>query len=817
MPSLEAITRELQLAARSLLRQPAFLAVTITSLTLGIACATVMFSVLDGVLLRPPPGISPSGVAVLWTAPPERRDEHLPLSYADLTGFQQTSAAFTDVAGVIFQGAVDIVMRDGDRAVPVGATWVTGNYFDVLQATPARGRLLTSADDAANAAPVVVISHALWQQQYAGSEAAVGRSLLWNDTQYTIVGVMPPGFEYPRFVDAWFPVLATYPATAEADTQGPQVMVFDAVGRLAPTSALESSISELSDYLARRATQGPLATRGRVAAGASLTDRVVGDVRPTLMIAAAAVGVLLLICCANVANLFVMRGTRRSQEFAIRTALGAGRGRLIRQLFVETGLVALVAGALAVGVAFFALEAVVALAPAELPNRALITLDARVFTVTLALMAVVTVLCGSVPAAVIARANLGSWLRSGRNIASMSHGTRSLRHGFVIAQVSLTIVVTTAAGLLAKSAVTLQQADMGFNAENLVIAETMLSESGVPDRARQLQTHEALLDRIAEIPGVVSATALPKPPFSGEGGWIAAFNAEGQSLEAAANNATVDFDVVGRGFFDAMQVPLLAGRGFDSRDRSGGELTAVVSTTIAQRAWGDADPIGRRIRLGTPENAGPWMTVVGLADETRYRTLLEPRPTLYLPLAQFGGPVPMTYAIRTERQLGALRTPLRAALAEVSPDLSLVSTGLMSERRAVPLARPRFLAGLFTVFALLTMTLAMVGLYGTIAATVGERTREMAVRQTMGASPRDVRRLVLWQGRRLAVAGLVLGLLLTLAATRLMGALLYGVGAADPSTFMSVALLVLLTSELACWIPALRAVRTNPMVLMRAE
>jgi putative ABC transport system permease protein len=813
----EALGQDVRFALRTLRAGPGFAAAAVLTLALGIGAGTAMFSVLNGVLLRELPVRVQDEVAVLWTRPPADAAGHVPVTYHELEALRQRTRAFRAVAGVAYQGALEQVARDRGRPLTLHATWVTGDFFPLLGVAPVHGRTLLPADDAPGAAPVMVVSHAFWRRHFAADPAAVGRALEWNGKRYTVVGVLPRGFEYPKGAEVWVPVLPDFPATRQAGAGPAEVIVFDLVGRLSPGATLRQAGAEYAAFLREGDAERPAALRGLHPVLTPLADLVAGDARASLWAAAAAVGLLLLVACVNVANLLLVRGSARTQELAVRTALGAGRGRLVRQLLVESGVLALLGGALGILLALAIVQVLVAVAPPELPRREMIEVDARVLAFAIAATVAVALLSGLLPAVLSASGDLGAWLRGGRRTAGAGRGARTLRHALVVGQVSLALVAVAGAGLLVRSLVALQGVELGFGGERLLVVQAAIPPGVLPDRSAGVRLQEAMVARVRAIPGVAGAASLPRPPFAGQGGWSAMYSGEGQAPEAQAANPQVDFEVVGPGYFETLRIPLLRGRAFGEADREDAPPVAVVSEAVARHTWPDQDAVGRRIKLGPPDGPGAWHTVVGVAGETRFRELAAPRPTLYLPVRQFAGPVPMSLAVRTRGDPAAVVPQLRRALAEVHPELMLAGGGPLRELLAEPLARPRFTTLLLGAFAAVTLLLAAVGIYGVIAATVRQRTREMGIRIALGARADEVRALVLRQGMRLAVLGCVLGTVGALAGARALRGLLFGVRPTDPLTFAAVAALILATAALACWLPARRASRVDPVDALRAE
>jgi putative ABC transport system permease protein len=815
IPFVDALLDDLRFGARSLRRDAVFTLVAVATLAVGIGMATTMFSVVNGIALEEREVAQADNVSVFWVAPPQRPTEHLPISYATLNEYTKATHAFSGVAGVIFQGAVSIVMTDGPRVIPIAATWVTGNFFAVLGVTPVLGRRLEAADDAVGAAPVMVISFAAWQQHYGGASSAVGQRLEFNGKRYTVVGVMPAGFEFPRHADAWLPVLPTYPATQETGRDAPDVMVFDAVGRRHANVSPEAASADFASFLGQSDARRPLEGCDAIPRMMSFSERMTGEIRGTLLLASVAVGLLLLIACVNVANLLFLRGTARTQELAIRSALGAGRGRLIRQLITEASIIAGTGGMLAVAMSWLAVRAIRVLAPANIPHRSLIELNARVVLVALGITAIATILSGLLPAAQRARRDLSLWLRGGRAMSGVHRHTERLRRRLVVGQIALAVVVVISAGLVTRSLRALQHVDMGFDGSNLLILETLLPPDAARAHAADLAAQEAMIARIAALPGVLAVSAMPKPPYAAEGGWMAPYGAEGQSEIDRAANPVLGLEVVSSNYFEAMAIPILTGRSFTDQDRDGTPSVIIISTSIAQQTWPGQDPIGRRIKLGPRDSDAPWMTVIGVAAETRYRDLATIRPTLYMPAKQFAGPAPLTLAVRTRDNTPALRTSIRRALVEAVPAVRIASDAAFAERIAAPLARPRFGAVLFNTFALVTLLLSALGIYGAMAALVRERQLEFGIRLALGEHPRSVFLRIVRHGAILTLLGVCVGVALALVGTRALRSLLFDVHPTDPTTFTLVVAVVLITAGLACLIPALRAARVSPMDALR--
>lgn len=813
----EALGQDLRLALRQLRRSPGFAVLAVLTLAVGIGLSTSMYSVMRGVLLRELPVREQGAVVVAWTRAPGGTADHLPVAHQDLEAFGARSRVLESIAGVAYQGALEQVMRDAGRAFTTHATWVTGDYFRVLGVSPLHGRTLLPTDDVPGAEPVVVIGYGFWQRYFGGDPSAVGHAFSWNGRRYTVVGVLPRGFEYPRGAEVWAPVLPDFPATLEPQAPPGETMVFDVVGRLRTGMDAEHLRAELAAYLRESDARRPAALRGTLPVVTPLPELVVGDARAGLWMAAAAVALLLLVASVNVANLLLIRGAARSSELAVRSALGAGRGRLVRQLLTESALLALLGGVLGLGLALAVTRLLVVLAPPELPRIEMVELDLAVVGFAVLATAAAALLSGLLPAVLAARGDLAARLREGTRTGSAGRGARTLREALVVGQVALAIVVVVGAGLLTRSLLLLQRVDLGFDADRVLVVQTSLPPDALPARAARAALMDRVVDRLGELPGVAGVASMPRPPFSAEGGWSAMVSGEGQTPTEQATNPMLNLEVVGPEYFRTLQIALVAGRPFDERDGAEAARVAIVSEVVARHVWPGEDALGKRIKLGPPDGPGEWHTVVGVVAETRYRELTAPQPSLYLPIPQFGGPVPMSLVIRARADSGSLLGGVRRVLGAAHPELALVHGGTLRQHMAKPLARPRFNTLLLGSFAAVTLLLAAVGIYGAMAATVRQRSRELGIRLALGARPEQVRTLVLRQGLRLAIWGAAIGAAGALLGAQAVRSMLFGVGPRDPATFALGAGLILVTALVACYEPARRAGRVDPAHALRGE
>lgn len=811
--AMEAVKQDTRYTLRTLRRSPGFALVAVLTLGLGIGAAGAMFSVLNGVLLLELPVQDEDELVVLWTETPSGTFDHHPVTQGELSDFRERTTSFEWVAGVAFQGTAENVLRDGGRPLTATGTWTTGDFFRTLDVAPVHGRTLLPSDDVPGAAPVMVIGYEFWQRHFGGNPAVLGRVLERYGKHFTVVGVLPRGFEYPKGAEFWVPVHAAFPEEAQKRESG--YVIYDLVGRLRPDATIQEARADYEAFLRAGDPQRPTNLRGMKPVVTPLHEVITGEVRATLWAAAAAVGLLLLIACVNVANLLLIRGSTRTRELAIRAALGAGRRRLIRQLLTESGILALLGGLVGILLAVAVVRVLVALAPPELPRREMIEVDFRVLLFALGVTAAAALLSGLLPALVAARGDLAARLRGSRT-TSATRRSQALRHGLVIAQVSLAILVAGGAGLVVRSLFALQSVNMGFNEERLLIVETSFASDMGTERSQQLAMLQEMLASVTAIPGVISTAWLPSRPFSGEGGWMAPYAGEGQTPETQATNPMLNLESVGPEYFRTLELPIRRGRAFDARDREDAPRVAIVSEAVARHTWPGEDPIGKRIKLGPLDSPEKWYSVIGVVGETRYRELTDPQPSIYLPTRQFG-PMPTTIAVRTRTDPAGMIPQIRLALQQIHPDWMLVGGGSMRQLVAAPLARPRFSTFLLGGMAATTLLLAAVGIYGALAATVREQTREIGIRLALGAKIGEVRALVLRQGMRLALWGAALGMIGAFLGTRALRSMLFGISPTDPVTFVAVVGLILTTAALACYVPARNASRVDPVNALRAE
>jgi putative ABC transport system permease protein len=809
------LLNDLRYAVRTLLRAPAFAAIAILTLALGIGANTAIFSVVNGVLIRPLPyPDSDSIVRLLSGSAPDPNGSFSPPDYLELDRGNQS---FSTVAGYRRDAATIAV--PGGEPRRVASAIVTVDYFDVF-AMPARlGRTFTAASDRGTAEPLVVLSETTWKRELAGDPAAAGRRIKINGTPHTILGVMPGAFDYPDDTGIWVLsplVVPTSPLNLPGDLLTMRdVHYFEVVARLKPGVSLGTAHAELGALADRQARDFPDSNKDRLLGVRPLSDVIVGGVRPALLMLLGAVGLVLLIACANVASLLLVRASERQRELAVRTALGASRGHLVRQLLAESLLLGAMGGVVGLVAGAWAVAGLVGLLPEGMPRTAAIRLDLRVCALAVFVAFACALVFGLVPALQGSRTDPSTVLHETGDRGSTSGRRRArTRAVFVIAEIALTLVLLVSAGLLVNSFVRLQRVDPGFRVDELTLVTLPLPQSKYTDGPRQAAFYKRVLDGVRVRPGISGAALVFPPPFQGTNA-SGSFKIEGRTKATGEEEVTAALSSISPGYFQAMGIAIVKGRDITDQDRDPAPAVAMVNQALARRYFHGADPLGKRFRFG--DNDEEWMTIVGLVADSRSRGLdEEPAPTLYIPYPYFTVPF-MSIVSRSGAGPGAVATAVREEVQALDPDMPLDSVKPMEDVLAARVAGPRFRTLLVAAFALMALLLATVGVYGLVSYSVAQRTREMGIRIALGATARQVVVPILREGFVLALAGIALGTVVALFATRLLADFLFVVGASDPLTFGSVEALLLGVAMLASYLPSRRALRIDPIEALKAE
>lgn len=804
--TMDRIRQDCRLALRALRTAPTFTVSAVVILGVGIGMAVAMVTVFRSVLVERLPVTDQDRLVVLWTQ--NQGGAELTAGKQVVTAYRRETRTMRDVAGVVHWGATASPLADGDRTLIVRQAIVDGNFFDVLGARPVLGRLLTRDDEIGGRFQpesfrglphAMVLSWGTWQREFGGDSAVLGRRLVdpYSQWSYTVVGVAPPGLDYPTGVSEWI--------AAGRDATASEVVV----GRLRPGVTLAAARAE---YLAAMTRLEPR-LRAFGAAVHTLPDVILGDIRPTLVILVAAVALLLVVACTNVGNLLLLRAAQRRREIAIRRALGAGYGDLVRQLLAESAALALAGGALGLLCAVALLRLLLALAPSELPRTDAIRVSGTPLWSAVAVTLVAVVAFGIAPALLGARADVATGLRPSARSGHESRRGRRTRELLVAWQVALALVMVSGAGLLMRSLGRLQHLDLGLRPEHLAMFSLSLPSSGYDSEAKVFALGDALFPRLRELPGVVAVTPVIIPPFIAPSAFQFGFDIEGQSPEEAKRNPLVPVEGAGPDYFRTMGLPILRGRGFSPQLGADAPPEVVVSETIARRFWPGADPIGKRIADAFGDST--WLTVVGVVPDVHYRTLREGTPTVFLQWrrALWQGNV----AIRTSADFNVVLPAIRRAVRALDPRVVVWDAATMDELMAEPLAAPRLAALLLAGFGIVAALLAAVGLYGVTASVVRQRTHEMGVRLALGASPSRLRREVLARAIALVAGGALAGVAGSLLSGRLYRALLFEVSPSDPLALLAACSLLVAVGAAAAYLPARRATRIDPAQALRAD
>jgi putative ABC transport system permease protein len=792
-------------AIRSLRKNPGFTILAILVLALGIGANTAIFSVVNAVLLRPLAYREPDRIMTVWTlwSKSGRRGQ---VSAPDFHDWHDQNNVFDLMA---YYSADRIPVTAGSEPERAVASIVTPEFFQVLGVQPAAGRLFLPEEEWKGGRPATVISYSFWQQHFGGSTSALNAHVKMAARDYNIVGVLPPGFHFPSECDLWSPA-ALFDETTSRTGHNYRV-----VGRLKSGVTVEQAEAQMAGIGQRLAKQYPENSQKGIAV-VPMQEQLVRGIRPTLYLLLAAVGVLLLIACANVANLLLAKATSRAREIAIRTAVGATRWRIVRQLITESAVLGVVAGAVSLLVAAWGVNALIALAPPGIPRLEETGVDARVLLFTLALSLFTSLLFGLAPALQTSKADLNSALKQGGTRGAVGGGANRTRSLLVVAEIALSMILLTGAGLLIKSFVALNSTDAGYRTDNLLVMDTFVPGEFLSRSTHAVRFYEQLLNAPETQPGAHQLAAVSSLPNSVSSNGL--YIIEGKPAPAPGDFASQDaaFVLVSPHYFDVLGIPLRRGRDFNDRDREGGVFTCVINEALARRSFPHEDPLGKRMQTGL--DRFEFMTIVGVVGDIRqYGLARAPGPEIFMPYGQHPGPARhMAVIARTQADTGGLASALRKQVRALDPNVPVKFT-TMQQTVDASIAPPRFRTLLLGTLAGLAVVLAMIGLYGVMAYTVGQRSAEIGVRMALGARRSDVLLLVLRQGLVLTGAGLLVGFAGSLVATRLLANLLYGVTTTDPVTYAAVALLLTVVAATAVYIPAHRATCVDPLVALRQE
>jgi predicted permease len=799
------------IALRQLRRSPGFAIVATVTLALGIGATTAVFAVVDAVMLRPLPFREPEQLVVITRERPGG-GATVEMTYPEFRDLRDGSKSFSALAALpsAIQSAA---WTDGTSSEPLGAVAASGNLFDLLGARALLGRTLTVDDDRKGAAPALLLGHGVWTRAFGGSRDVVGRRVELSGTPYTVVGVMPKGFEYPRGAEAWVALVPSIDTLVD----NKQIAFLKAVGRVQAGVSQEAARREAERLLGESATAAGIPSKMVLAPNLTpIENELLGDARRGLLVLLAAAALVLLVACANVANLLLARAATREGELAVRTALGANRARLVRQLLAESMVVGGVGTALGLVGCVVARGPIAALVPADLYRADVVEIDVRVAAFTALLMGVTTVVFGIIPALRGTRLSPGAVLRAAAGRTTAAGSARRAQRSLIALEVALAVVLLIGGGVLVRSFARLSSAPLGFDRSHTLSAEIFLPDAKYSDPATIRTFFKDAIARVRQLPGVTGAGAVLLRPLAGPDGFDYPVSTEGMDAATQRNQPLVNYEAVTPGYLQAAGIPIMQGRDVADADDERAPRVVIVSAAMARRFWPNESPVGKRLKWGPPESPAPWIEVIGIAGAARYRDPRVESLDVYVPYTQ--SPWKLNHMIvRTAGAPNLLASAVRSAVSSVDPDARAVSIATVNELASAALRQPRFQMTLVGAFATLALLLGAVGIFGVVSFATARRARELAVRIALGAKGGDVQRLVIAETLRTVGVGIVVGVVAALAGTRVIRSLVYDVSAADPLTFVLVPLAVIVVAVLAAAIPARRASRVDPISVLRME
>ncbi|MCU1241006.1 MAG: hypothetical protein JWO71_1732 [Candidatus Acidoferrum typicum] len=808
---MDTILHDLPYAFRVLARNPGFTAIAILTLALGIGANTAIFSVVNAVLLRPLEFRDPARLVIVAE---KSSFPVISTSYQNWLDWRDQSRSFESLEGT---RGTTLTLTDAGEPERLNARMATAGLFSMLGANTVAGRTFTVEDDRAGGAPVVVLSYGLWQRRFGSSQYILGKPINLDSRPYTVIGVLPPNFQVLQPADVFVPLMPWAKTLPDDRNWHPGII---AIARLKPGVSREQARTEMVAITKRLEQQYPDYNTGTSADIVGMQEQMVQNVRPALILLLGAVSFVLLIACVNVANLLLARSASRGREVAIRTSMGASRGRIIRQLLTESVLVSVAGGILGLFLASASLGPLLRISAGSVPQAFSVTLDRSVLVFTLVLSVLTGLVFGLVPALRTAKLDLRGTLNEGSRGSTAGPGQHRVRAALVATETALAMLLLVGAGLLLRSFSRLQDVPPGFQADHLLVADIPLSQNAYAKPEQRFEFFDRLVERAKALPGVRSAAAASFLPVSG-GGSIIHFNIYGRPPKSAHEFIAAGYRTVTPHYFETLGVPMLQGRLFTPADTDKSPAVVVINATMARTFFAGENPIGKRMQLGAiPDKEVPWMEVVGVVGDLLQGLDLGPAAEMYLPYRQADALLPvfqMSVVLRTAADPLAQASALRSALAEIDPNQPLVKVRSMEENMSASVAQPRFRTWLIGIFAALALLLAAVGVYGVMSYTVTQRTNEIGIRVTLGAQATDVFRSIVGEGARIALFGVAAGLIAALVLTRLLRTFLYGISIFDPTTFLVVALLLTLISVAACYFPARRATRVDPIVALRYE
>jgi len=809
---MNSILKDIRFGARSLLKQPHFSIVAIVTLAVGIGATTTIFSILNGVVLRPPAIANSDQVVAVWQTP---RGNHVEsyLSYLELQDWRKANHSFEDIAAYKPTG---IIITDQQQSDRVAGLYVTANFFPLLKVNPILGRNFDVQEEQRNSAPVAIISYEFWQSRFGGDQSVLNRQITINGKPHTIIGILPQGFDFPlsKRLD-----VCTTVAEEGSNLEERGAFVFKAFGRLKPGVTIEQAQTEMTTIAENLAQAYPATNKDSTVLLVSAQEHIVGSqVQRALWLLLGAVGFILLISCTNAANLLLVRAITKQRETAIRAALGAGRWRIAVHSLIESLLLSLVAGAIGLLAAVWAVKAIKYYGADQIPRLNECQIDSRVMIFALVVSALTALLFGLVPMLKAARSNIYDILRSGTKAATSANSLRLWADALVVSEIALSLVLLVGAGLMIRSFAELVNVPTGFDARNVLTGNIVLTGQKYDDPAQRLQYVDETLARLKTIPGVERAAYVAPLPFSGAdvGG---DFRIEGRDTQPG-DEPTASVRSVSTDYFRTMKISIIKGRDFNVADRRGGPGVAIINERSARLYFANEEPVGKYISdVGSNQNPGDpkrW-EIVGVSADIHHNSLVKRAgPELYLPYEQnswrWGN-----FIARTSVDPSSLAANFRDQIRAGDPLIALTRIRPLDQLVSSTVTQPRFYAFLFGLFGVIGLLLTITGIYGVISYTVAQRTQEIGIRMALGAQTSNVMRLVIGEVLILALIGVVIGAGVAFGLTRFMQTLLFGVTPTDPLTFIGLSVLSVIVALLACGLPARRATKVDPIIALRYE
>ena len=818
---MKTLWQDIRYGLRVMRKNPGFIAIAVFALALGVGANTAIFSVVNAILINPINYENPDQLVMVWEKSAKPGVGQIPTSLANFTDLRTDNKSFEDLGA--FSDS-NFNLTGGDQPERLIGVKVSASLLSLIGIKPLHGRLFLSGEDQPQASRVLILSNPLWQRTFGANPNIVGQTVALNGDSYTVVGIMPPDYKFPPAFSAT--VAASQYAMPNADLWVPltpepvliprDIRALFMIGRLKPGVTPAAAQAEMNVIAGRLQKEYPAVDADMQVDVVPLRQQITGDIRLALLVLFGAVGCVLLIACANVANLLLAKSSGRQKEVAIRTALGATRLRIIRQLLTEGMLLGLAGGLLGSLLAILVLRQLVIFSPVNVSIPTNIGVDWKVLAFTLSLSLFTSFVFGLAPALQASKLDLNETLKEGGRGNSGGSKANHLRSLLVITEIALALVLLIASGLMIKSFLRLQNVNPGFNPENLITLEMQLPENKYLDSERQAIFQQQLVQRIAQVPGVQSVGTVDNLPFSGNelnAGW----GIEGQPPLSATERPRAFLRNVSPNYFEAMGIPLRKGRAFADSDNANTPGVAIINETAARRFWPNQEPLGKRFKRGRLETQNPWMTVVGVVAPVSHTALqVASQPEVYLPFQQNPG-LNLTLVARTTSDPKAFAGAVRREVSALDKDLPVSNMKFMDEIIGKSVAQPRVYALLLGIFAGLALILASIGIYGVMSYSVTQRIHEIGIRMALGARPVDVLKLVVKQGLALALVGVFVGLIVSLALTRVLASQLFGVTPTDPVTFTAISVLLILVAVIACSIPAVRATKVDPMIAVRHE